>query len=102
MIVKSTLLAVLLSLAILGSFAVAQAQTFTNGGVDPAHVLVLGWNFGHLSNCAASYDGSTTWFTATSQENPSGYFYTNNPNLATLVAPACQTGNWVGVYVSLA
>ena len=50
MIVKSTLLAVLVSLAILGSFAVAQAQTFTNGGVDPAHVLVLGWNFGHLSN----------------------------------------------------
>ena len=100
MMVKSTLLAVLLSLIIFGSLGVVQAQTFTNGGVDPAHLVGLGWNYGHLSNRAAAYDGSTIWFTATSQENPSGYFYTNNPSLATLVAPACQTGNWVGVYVT--
>ena len=98
MIVKSTLLAVLV---ILGSFAVVQAQTFTNGAVDPAHLVGIGWNYGHISNCAVSYDGSTTWFTATSQENSAGgYYYTNNPSLATLVAPACQTGNWVGVYVT--
>jgi hypothetical protein len=52
MMVKSTLLAVLLSLIIFGSLDVVQAQTFTNGGVDPAHLVGLGWNYGHLSNCA--------------------------------------------------
>ena len=100
MIVKFTLLAVLLSLVIFGSLSVAQAQTFTHGGVDPAHVLVLGWNYGHVGNCSASYDGSTTWFSAVSQENSSGYLFTNNPGIPTLMAAACQTGNWIGVHVT--
>ena len=100
MIAKSTLLAVLVSLVIFGSLSVVQAQTFIQGGADPAHLVGLGWNYGHLSNCSVSYDGSTTWFLAVSQENPSGYFYTNNAGLAAVVGPACQTGNFIGVYVT--
>jgi hypothetical protein len=98
--VKSTLLAVLVSLVILGSLAVAQAQEFTNSGVDPDNLLVLGWNYGHLSNCSASYDGSTTWFAASSLENPNGYISTNNPGFPSTVASACQSGNLIGVHVT--
>jgi hypothetical protein len=100
MIVKSTLLAVLVSLVIFGSLDVAQAQSFTNGAFDPAHLAVLGWNYGHLSNCSVSYDGSTTWFSAVPQENPTGYLFTNNPGFAAILAAACQSGNLGAAHVT--
>jgi hypothetical protein len=97
---KSTLLAVLVSLVILGSLAVAQAQSFVNSGSDPNNLFVVGWNYSHINYCQIDYDGSTTWSLAFSQENPAGVLYTNNPVFQNTIAPACGNGNWIGVHVT--
>lgn len=94
MFVKSTLLAVVV---FFGSLAVADAQTFVNGGA-PGPNTGLGWNYGHINNCYTQVDGSTTWFYAFIQEG--GYGFTNNPAFATTLSPACQTGNFIGVFVT--
>ena len=82
---------------VLGSVAIADAQTFVNGGVA-GQFTALGWNYGHVSNCYVVVSGSTTWFYAFIQEG--GFGYTNNPAFAIILSPACQTGNLVGVFVT--
>jgi hypothetical protein len=94
MIIKSTLLAVIV---FVGSLTVANAQTFVNGGVA-GPFTTLGWNYGHLANCYTQVDGSITWFYAYIQEG--GFGFTNNPAFAITLSPACQTGNFVGVFVT--
>src|SRR6266481_4037183 len=76
-----------------------EAQVFENGGT-PGSQTVLGWNYGHFSNCYAVVNQGQTWFWAFFQEPGSGFGYTNNPGFATLVASACQTGNVVGIFVT--
>ena len=60
MILRSIVLAVVM---FLGSVAIADAQTFVNGGVA-GQFTALGWNYGHVSNCYVVVSGSTTWFYA--------------------------------------
>ena len=93
MIVKSTLLVVIL---LLGSLAVAEAQSYVSSGVAGPQT-VLGWNFAHAANCVVHYDGVTTWLYFFPQEG--GYGYTNNPGFGLILAPACQTGNLIAVFV---
>jgi hypothetical protein len=92
MIFRSTVVAVIL---FLGSLGVAQA--FNNGGVA-APGEVLGWNYGHVANCAVGTDGTNSWFVVQVQEG--GYGYTNDPTLIAMAAPACQTGNLFAVHVT--
>jgi len=63
MTVKCMLMAVVILLATFGALSVAHAQTFTNGGNDPDHLLTLGWNYGHASYCWVGIDkqSNTTW-----------------------------------------
>ncbi|HKA40807.1 MAG TPA: hypothetical protein VKF40_02335 [Burkholderiales bacterium] len=75
----------------------AEAQVFVNGGAPGPHTVV-GWNYGHISNCSTLFDGSTTWFSVIMLEGGSGY--TNNPAFASMLSGACQTGNWIGVNVT--
>jgi hypothetical protein len=93
MIGKATLLAMVV---FLGSVNLAEAQTYFNGGV-PGPNTVLGWNFGHIAYCSTVSDASNTWIFLWVQEG--GYGYTNNPSLAAIVAPGCQTGNLFAVHV---
>jgi hypothetical protein len=94
MMVKSTLLAVVV---FFGSLNPADAQTFVNGGVAGPNTG-LGWNFGYIAHCATYSDGSNTFQFAYFQGG--GYAYTNNPGFALLAAPACQTGNLAGIFVT--
>ncbi len=94
MILRSILLAVVMFLT---SVPIADAQTYVNGGAAGPNT-VLGWNYGHLTNCYVVVNGPTTWFYAFVQEG--GFGYTNNPAFATMLAPACQTGNFIGVLVT--
>ena len=73
----------------------AEAHTFINGGA-PGPFTGFGWNYGHISNCQVSVDGSV--FLVAVKEG--GYGYTNNPMVIAALSPACQTGNWIGVYVT--
>ena len=75
----------------------AEAQTFVQAG-SPGPRTGLGWNYGHISNCYMQSDGSTQLFYVFMQEG--GYGVTNNPNLISSIAPACQSGNWIGVNVT--
>ena len=75
----------------------AEAQVPVNGGA-PGPYTGLGWNYGHISYCIVSVDGSNAVVTAAIKEG--GYGYTNNPLVIAALAPACQTGNWIGVYVT--
>lgn len=75
----------------------AEAQTFVSGGA-PGPRTGLGWNYGHVAHCQTQSDGSTTLFYVYAQEG--GYGYTNNQTVANMLSPACQTGNWIGVYVT--
>ena len=93
---RATLLAVVLFFATAGAL---QAQVYENGGTAGS-ATGLGWNYGHFSNCYATVNVGQTWFWAFFQEPGSGFGYTNNPGFAALVASACQTGNWVGIYVT--
>jgi hypothetical protein len=94
MIVKSIVLAAVI---FFGSVTLTKAQTFVNGGV-PGPNTALGWNFGYIANCATYVDGSNTFLFAYFEGG--GYAYTNNPGFAILAAPACQTGNLAGIFVT--
>jgi hypothetical protein len=92
---RAILVAVVLFFAMAGAL---QAQTFENGGT-PGPQTGLGWNYGHLTNCYPVVNNAgQTWFWAFVQEG--GFGYTNNPSFVTLLAPACQSGNLIGVFVT--
>jgi len=57
----------------------------------------VGWNYVHLSNCYLFYSGGYPYLYMYPKEG--GYFYTTNTVFQQLIAPACQTGNWIAFYV---
>jgi hypothetical protein len=101
--IKSTL-AVLVFFGFLG---VAQAQSgfYVSGGsevsgsvsADASIAADPGWKYIHVTNCSIYSDGSSTWLYVFPQEG--GYLFTANPAFVLTLAPACQTGNWIGVYI---
>ena len=58
---------------------------------------VVGWNYVHAANCATYWDGATTWLYVYPQEG--GVWLTADLSFQTTIAPACQTGNWLGFNV---
>lgn len=86
-----------LALALAALTQTAEAQTLYHGGA-PGPFTTLGWNYGHIASCYTYFNGSTTWAYVYMQEG--GYGLTNNPAFISSVAPACQSGKWVGVRVT--
>jgi hypothetical protein len=103
MIIKFTLTV----LAFLGFLGVAQAQSgfSVSGGselngsmsADVSMAADPGWKYVHATNCSVYSDGSTAWLYVFPQEG--GYLFTANPVHMITLAPACQAGNWIGIYV---
>ena len=58
---------------------------------------VVGWNYVYATNCHSFWDGSTTWLYVYPLEG--GSWYTSNLYFQTIIAPACQTGNWLAFHV---
>jgi hypothetical protein len=93
MILMSVLLATVI---FFGSLAVAEAQTYVQGG-QATPQTTLGWNFTYISQCVTFHEGQNTWLMAHGQGG--GHAFTNNPALVSAVAPACQSGNLVAIHV---
>jgi hypothetical protein len=93
MIVKAMSFA---AIVFFGSVYLAEAQSYVNTGA-PGPQTTVGWNFGNVSQCLVYDDGSNTWFVVYAVQG--GYGITNNPSLAAIVAPGCQTGNLFAVHV---
>ena len=101
MIFKSTVLAVILFFGVL---SVAMAQSKGSEVVGEGELrsgeftteAVTGWNFVHATNC---YTDGTTFFVFPPEPSVNSIF-TSNPLYISLLAPACQTGNVIGVFVT--
>lgn len=57
---------------------------------------VVGWNYVHAAYCVTYWDGATAWLYVYPQEG--GLWYTANLSFQSLIAPACQTGNWLAFF----
>ncbi len=71
-----------------------------NGGIrdlkDGSGQFQQGWNYVHVTNCYEYYYAGTAWLYVYPQEG--GVIYTSDPFFQGLLAPACQTGNFIGVH----
>jgi hypothetical protein len=104
MICKSTVLAVILFFGVL---SVAEAQLkgeeAVNGGElradqPPTAQAVAGvWNFFHVTNC---YTDGGALYVFPAESAVVNVLFTTNPIFAATIAPACQTGNWMAVFVT--
>lgn len=95
MIIKSALLAAILCF---GSVTVAGAQMSNPSGEvvsgsQPVTSVLLGWNYIHPAACT----GINGYYYIIAAEG--GYWFTNDSAALIGLAPACQTGNWVGFHV---
>ena len=103
--------AILTVFTLLGSLAVAHAQTptsaaqgtanysSTSANGQPAATPTTGWHFVHTANCYTFNDGAgNIWLYVYSVEG--GVFATADPNFQNAIAPACQTGNWIAFLVT--
>ena len=100
MILKSTLLAVVISFGSL-TVAEAQSQSYVNTGLIVGWGNATpGWSYNNISQCVTAYDGANTWnYAFFGNGGSQGYIVTNNPSFAPLIASACQSGNLFGLYV---
>src|SRR5262245_38338219 len=58
---------------------------------------VTGWNVVHATTCHVFFDGAITWLYVYPLEG--GIWFTANPLFQNMIAPACQTGNYIAFYV---
>ena len=65
------------------------------GRVNPYYFL--GWNYVLTTNCEMYDSGGYTYLVLYPEEG--GYYYTTSPQYQNMFMTACQTGNWLGVYV---
>lgn len=64
-------------------------------GIRPP--LSIGWNYVHPQYCAVYYSGGYAYEIVYALEG--GYFWTTAAAFQQVMAPACQTGNWLAFYV---
>ena len=76
-----------------GNGSVARA---TGGGINPDY-YPIGWNYVNATNCYVYYDSEYMYVVVYPQQG-SGFSTTNAPFQNALLT-ACQTGNWIAVYV---
>ncbi|HUI82797.1 MAG TPA: hypothetical protein VL240_01155 [Candidatus Binatia bacterium] len=63
----------------------------------PTPQWVVGWNYMHLAKCNMYESGGYAYLNMYPLEG--GILWTNDSNFIHLLAPACQTGNWIGFYM---
>jgi hypothetical protein len=56
----------------------------------------IGWNYVHPQYCTVYYSGGYAYEVIYVS---GGYFWTTDDRFQQLIAPACQTGNWLAFYV---
>jgi hypothetical protein len=67
----------------------------TNDGLSPQYPS--GWNYVHATNCELYDSGGYTYLILYPAEG--GSFWTTSAPYQNLLLAACQTGNWVGLYI---
>jgi hypothetical protein len=67
-----------------------------DGGINSDYVF-QGWNYVLATNCELYDSGGYTYLVLYPQQG--GYFYTTSPQYQNMFMTACQTGNWIGLYV---
>lgn len=108
MIIKSMLLAVILLFGSLvsvkaqssGAEAVSEGQLSSDGATTQA---VLGWNYFHVRNCYLDGSGSITsptFYVFPVETSVLSFIFTTSPAFIQTIAPACQTGNWIAVFIT--
>ena len=65
---------------------------------QPQAAVAVGWNYYHAAACQAYYDGTFHWLYVITVEGPVFSTPVQADHIA--LAPACQSGNLVGVYVT--
>jgi hypothetical protein len=56
-----------------------------------------GWTYVHATNCEIYDDSGYTYVILYPQEG--GWFWTTSPQYQNMFMTACQTGNWIGLYI---
>ena|SRR5271167_1262458 len=70
------------------------SATLSDGVLNPQY---LGWNYVHATSCEMyDYDGYTYVVLYPAE---GGDYWTASSPYQTLLLTACQTGNWIGLYV---
>jgi hypothetical protein len=116
---KMATVTILAVIAFLGSLAVADAQSRVQNGAPPGvqngngtsdvqsgaktsetapKFPCCGWSYRHIWNCTGFWDGSKQVLRMDFEEGD--WDISSIPLNYTIIAPACQTGNWVGFHVS--
>ena len=80
-----------------GSIGVSISSTAAGASEAAAAAIVSGWNFVHAVNCQSYFDGTTTWLYVYTREGST--WITPNTLFQVLIAPACQTGNFIAFYI---
>jgi hypothetical protein len=102
MIFKSAVLSVILFFGVL---SVAEAQSAATEAVNGGELrsdtvttqAVVGWNFFHVTNC---YTDGGALYVFPAESTVVNVLFTTNPLFIATIAPACQSGNWMGVFVT--
>ena len=76
------------------SAANASTPITTNSG---AEAITAGWHYVHATNCLVTYDGVYSWLSVYPAEG--GSVSTAFAPYQAVLAPACQSGNWIAFYV---
>jgi hypothetical protein len=107
MSIKRVGLALIASLSLIGTPYAQTPQSAPSGGGGSsrstanadavATAVTVGWNYVHATNCLQLWDGTYNWLYVYPAEG--GVRSTASPAAQTVLAPACQTGNWVAFYV---
>ena len=92
-----TVKALLVAILFFGSVSVIGAQSkptepVTNG-MEAVTSAAVGWNYVRASNCT----GINGYFYLV--DTNGGIWFSNDTNVLIALAPACQSGNWIGFHV---
>jgi len=104
MIFKSIVLALIV---FLGSLSLVEAQTNGSETVNEgelradqpptANAVAGAWNYFHVTNC---YTDGGAIYVFPAESSVVSVLFTTNPLFIATIAPACQTGNVMGVFVT--
>jgi hypothetical protein len=90
--------ALITTTALIGSLGAAAAQTPPPppSASTKNSTATLGWHYFHISYCLSV--GTTGAYYMNIYPVEGGTLTTTDPTFQQMLFPACQTGNWVGVY----
>lgn|SRR5262245_57886930 len=98
--IKGLLLTAVLSFGFLNAANVASAQMSPNkpgGEGRMLDIIDFGWNVFHVNNCHLDSNGA---FHVYPLDSLIQWISTLNPATMAILMPACQTGNFIGIFVN--